>query len=308
MMAALGAAPLGPAAIPTGGASPVNLASARAYSDDAADAARKGAAVRRKKTREPLQRRALVERVGLEAGVGRRLRRTRELAELLLEHRRNRAAVDALEGEPPSDGEREEADVLTVCSFAAPVSLRALRDAQAAALLDCDRLEVPLGVVRGKLTPSLDPTAALQALSAIAQATSQRDKRAQPLQTTIDDAMAGLGLVTWRNFERLAGQLDALLTSLGLPPNHATETVTRRLLEQRAFRKQTLLGRERLRAEIEIDGSSHVLYLPASAAEQLPLVSSTTVVAIVELRPREDASESATESLLGHAVARVLGG
>lgn len=285
-----------------------NLKSARAYSDEAVDTARRGTLSRRRRDRVQLSRQALVEPIGLVSGVSRRMRRTPELSEIVLEYRRKRAPLEPGAEVASSEAGREEADVVTVCSFAAPSPLRALREAQELALYDEACLDAPIGVVRGKLTPSLDPLAALQALAAMAQAAAQRDKRVLPLSQAIEDTMAGLGPCTWRAFERFAAQLDGWLASLGSGAAYASEAIPRRLLEQRAFRRQSLLGEERLRADLEIEGSSYVAYLPVGAATKLPLVPSVQVVAIVELRPREDASESAAEALLLWAVTRVLVG
>jgi hypothetical protein len=238
-----------------------------------------------------------------EPGIGRRLRRSPDLAELLVAHRRQRAAQPSLPDDPPNELERESAEALTICSFAAAVSMRDLRDAQQRMLQDRERLEVPVGVVRGMLTPSLDPEAALRALGALAQPLVARDKRAQAVVAAAEE---NKGAASWRAFERLSAQLDVVFSGLGMPSGYATDLISRKLIEERAYRRRRLLAKPRIRADVEIEGGQHVVYLPESVCENLPLLRSFEVVAVVELRPREDAAEQASEALLCHAVARVL--
>ncbi len=67
-----------------------------------------------------------------------------------------------------------------------------------------------------------------------------------------------------------------------------------------------LFGETRIRADLTLGRATTPIYLPDSAASHLPMLPVFTIAALVELRPREDASEQSPTALLARAFGRVL--
>ena len=79
------------------------------------------------------------------------------------------------------------------------------------------------------------------------------------------------------------------------------------MLEERHFKRRTVLGELRIRAELATpSGETVPAYVPAAVASKLPMLPSFPVVLLGELRPREDAQESHAEALLVLALGRVV--
>jgi hypothetical protein len=52
--------------------------------------------------------------------------------------------------------------------------------------------------------------------------------------------------------------------------------------------------------------TSYPTYLAEEVSPKLPLLTGFAVLALVEVRPREDAAESQSEALLAHALGRLV--
>jgi hypothetical protein len=106
----------------------------------------------------------------------------------------------------------------------------------------------------------------------------------------------------------LARQIEVGSASLSLPPRYVASEVERALLEGRKYKRRTLLGAARVRADLLIgrDASPFPFYVLDSVAASLPLLPSCPVTALCEVRPREDVAETASEALFAVALGRVL--
>ncbi len=290
--------------------------SLRAASDAAAEKA--GGAVKgedRKTERDrfgsPLdtgsaQRRfALVDLLAHDAALPQRLRRAPAFAKVLAAAADRPAWVRPEEPhEERQQADRDRLDVLRVLSFTAPSDLPRVREIVEETFDDATALELPLVVVSGQLKPTHDEIALLRATVQAGQPLSSTNKQLQAaltvLQEAIDGGVAPPGEATaalLRQAEQAAGSLWSYLFA----------QVQRSVLEERQFKRRTVLGEARIRADLTTpSGETVPAYVPAAVASKLPMLPSFQVVVLGELRPREDAQETHAEAFLVWALGRVV--
>ncbi|MEZ4297354.1 MAG: DUF2169 domain-containing protein [Polyangiaceae bacterium] len=234
-----------------------------------------------------------------------RLRRTASLAKILAAQGERPAWVRPDEPkEERSRDDRDRMDVLRVLSFSPPCDLPRVRELVDDAFDDPTQLELPLVVVAGQLKPSPDDLATLRATVRAGQPLSLTNKPLQAalkvLEEAVDSGVAPPGEATQallRQAEQAAGTMWGYL--------HAQ--VQRIVLEERQFKKRTVLGEPRIRADLSTPAGETVpAYIPASVLAKLPMLAVFPVVVLGELRPREDAQESHAEAFLVGALGRVV--
>ncbi len=194
--------------------------------------------------------------------------------------------------------------MLRVLSFSAPCDLLRTRELIEEAFDDPDQLDLPLVVIAGTLKPTHDDLAVLRATVHAGQPLSLPNKPLQAalkvLEEAIEGGVAPPGEATsalMRQAEQAAGPLWSYLFS----------QVQRTVLEERQFKRRTVLGEARIRADFATpNGESVPAYIPATVASKLPMLLAFPAVVLAELRPREDAQESHAEALLVWALGRVV--
>jgi hypothetical protein len=247
-----------------------------------------------------------VDILDFDAKVPSRLRRSSVHAPLLAAPAAARAR-QGLDGTAESSAEeRSRADVLRVLSSGTPIGLDAISRCLDDLLDDPDDCELPLFLVEGEVTPSMDEVAALRAGVEHAKSVAGQNKRLLALLATAGEALARSAPPPVEAAVGLLQQIDSATSELGLPPRHLAKLVERTLREARSYKRRVLLGRARIRADITLGSTSLPLYLPDSVADVLPLLPTFRLGALVESRPREDASEACPTALLAYAVGRVL--
>ena len=252
-----------------------------------------------------VRRHAFVDLLAHDAALAPRLRRTPLFSKLLAAHAERPPWVrpDEPYVEKPRE-DRDRADVLRVLSFTAPCDLVRTRELVEEAFDDPEQLELPLVVIAGTLKPTHDDVAVLRATVHAGQPLSLTNKPLQTALKVIEEAIDGGGSPSseatsalLRQAEQAAGQLWGYLSS----------QVTRAVLEERHFKRRTVLGEVRIRAEIATpSGESIPAYIPATVATKLPMLSAFPSVVLADLRPREDAQEAHAEALLVWALGRVV--
>ncbi len=286
--------------------------SAKAASDAAADRDRASArrAVDDDRPESTAVRRVLVDLLSVAPDVPRRIRRTKWMAALLSDFVLPRPFRRPDEPEPERDKDREERgrfEVLRVLSCGQPLDSSTLGSALDRALEDPNDLEIPLFLVAGELRPTFDEVETLKAAVRVATPLSTSDKRLAATVAVANEAVSASNSPALETVNALYKQLEGALRELNLPNRYLSENVDRVLLESRAYRKRTVLGEPRIRAELTL-GPSAVwpTYLPEGVGTHLPMLPSFGVVALVEVRPREDAAESHAEALVVAALGRVV--
>lgn len=284
--------------------------SAKDASDAALRAERRDREAREKRAEssEPVvvRRRALVDLLAFDGALPRRLRRAKAFAEVLADFSPPR--VPRRPDEPESDRDREERgrlDVLRVLSCGVPVD--DLATAVERGLDDANDLELPLFLVGGELRPTFDEVEALRAAVAVAQPLAGSDKRVGAAVAVANDALASSNPIPRQTAVGLLRQVESATASLSLPPRYLAEQVEHALLVNRRYRKPTILGEGRVRADLVTSaGTTYPAYLSEAVSLRLPMLLSFPIVALVELHPREDAAETAADALLVTALARVV--
>lgn len=175
-------------------------------------------------------------------------------------------------------------------------------------LADVERMEMPLAVIEGELHFLYDETETLRLCVAVARPLATMDERLAETVRVCDEMLHS----SWPPRADIATTLierlenDAAL--LPVPTRYITQQVERAMLEERKFRRRTVFGSPHLRADLVLPRSdrSVVAYVDAAVGDKLPLLPSVTVLGIGELRPREDATEDASEAFLFLAIGRRL--
>jgi hypothetical protein len=313
---ALGPGAAGSAPPPPLGATIANLVSggtvqsAKAASDAAADRERQRRSLSDETASESTTtRRALVDLLSFAPDVPRRIRRTKWMTSLLTDFAPPRPFRRPDEPEPDRERDREERgrfEVLRVLSCGQPVDGSGLGAAIERALDDANDLEMPLFLVSGELKPTWDEVEMLKAAVRVAQPLATNDKRLTAAVTVANDAASASTPPSTETAAALSRQVESALRDLSLPPRYFAENVERILLEGRAYKKRTVLGELRIRCDLALGGTQWPTYLPEAVGAHLPMLPSFGVVALVEVRPREDASESHAEALVVTALGRVV--
>lgn len=255
-------------------------------------------------------RRVLVDLITVAPDVPKRIRRTKALSALLTDFVPPRPFRRPDEPEAEREKDREERgrfEVLRVLSCGQPLDSAGLSAALDRALEDPNDLEIPLFLVAGELKPTWDEVETLKAAVRVATPLSTNDKRLAATVAVANEAVSASGSPANETVHALYKQLEGALRELNLPSRYLAENVDRVLLEARAYKKRTVLGEPRIRAELALGPSSvWPTYLPEGVGPHLPMLASFGVVALVEVRPREDAAESHAEALVVMALGRVV--
>ena len=283
--------------------------SAKAMSDAAAKQEQKAQNAQDSAPREAIKpavrRLAVVNLLFFDAKIAPRLRSLKRFAEALAQPARTRSlpSVDAPRAEDP---DRDRTDILRVLSFARPAELGEIRRALPDSLDDFVDLDLPLVLVAGELRPSFDEVELLRATLSVVQPVAGTDKKTLAAVALAQEALAtGPRPETAQN---LARQIEQAAASLALPPRYVASNTERMLLEERKYKRRTLFGAPRVRAELTLPGAEAPLlvYLPDASATSLPLLPSFPMVALCEVRAREDLMEAQPDALIAMALGRVL--
>jgi hypothetical protein len=284
--------------------------SVRAASDAAAkkeasqERANRDASSRTEK--QPPRRHAVVDLLYFDAKIAPRLRTMPRFADVwTLPSKPRVQGVDA--ARTADEPDRDRMTVLRVLSCGRVAEASEIRGALAESLEDVTDFDLPLVLVAGELRPSFDEVETLRATVAAAQLVAKSDKKVVPALTIAQEALAGPAPRPDTALS-LTRQIEQAAASLSLPPRYIPAQVERVLLEERKFKRRTLLGSPRVRAEIAMPGSSEVflIYLPDAPSASLPLLPGWPALALCEVRPREDIAETLSEALVAVAFGRVL--
>lgn len=284
--------------------------SARAASDAAIPTEARGSALGSAPLAEltkRIERRAVVDLLAFDPGAPSRLRRSKAHAPLvaMTPPPRTHQKVDAPPAEQTPE-ERGRADVLRVLSCGVPLGPDALHASVDALLDDPYEVEIPLLLVEGEVKPTMDEVKTLRVAAELAKPLAGDNKRIHAILALANDTLTRAVAPIPESAAALFKQLEAAIHEQPLPSRHFADLVDRTLLESRSYKRRTLLGAPRIRAELTLGRVAFPIYLPEAAASQLPLLSTFPLTALVELRPREDASEPNATSLVAFALGRVL--
>ena len=254
--------------------------------------------------KSPVRRLAVVNLLFFEPKIAPRIRGIKRFAEALAQPVRTRPlpSVDAPKAEEP---DRDRTDILRVLSFARPADIGEIRRALADSLDDFVDLDLPLLLVAGELRPSFDEIEILRATAMAAQPVAGTDKKTLAAIALGQEAL-GSGPRPDTALS-LARQIEQASAALSLPPRYVASNAERMLLEDRKYKRRTLFGAPRVRAELTLPGAEAPLlvYLPDASATSLPLLPSFPVVALCEVRAREDLVEAQPDALIAMALGRV---
>jgi hypothetical protein len=256
-----------------------------------------------------VRRLAVIDLLAFDPKIAARLRALKRFAPVFAQPTRASAlqGVDAPRAEAP---DKDRADVLRVLSFGSPASASDVRNALADSLDDLVDLDPPFVLVAGELRPLFDEVETLRAAVAIAKPVAGGDKRLLSTLAIAEESLASPVPPRSDTALGLARQIEQASTSLSLPARYVASEVERVLLEGRKYKRRTLLGAPRVRAELVVgrEGAAFPLYVLDSVAASLPLLPSFGVTALCEVRPREDVAETQSEALFAVALGRVLHG
>lgn len=256
-----------------------------------------------------VRRLAVVDLLSFDPKIAARLRALKRFAPILAPALRTGSlqGVDAPRAEVP---DRDRADVLRVLSCGAPVSAAGVRSALADSLDDLVDLEPPFVLVAGELRPLFDEVETLRAAVAIARPVAGGDKRLLATLAIAEESLASPVPPRSDTALGLSRQIEQASVSLSLPARYVASEVERVLLEGRKYKRRTLLGAARVRADLIVgrEGSVFPLYVLDAVASSLPLLPAYPVTALCEVRPREDVAEAQSEALFAVALGRVLHG
>lgn len=254
-----------------------------------------------------MTRRAIVDLLAFDASVPSRLRRSKTHAPLLVSDLAPRTAkkLDDPAGEQGAE-DRARIDVLRILSCGTPLGTEEIHAAFDALLDDPHDFEIPLFLVEGEVKPTMDEVETLRVAADLAKPLAGNNKRVNAALSAANDALSRSAPPVSEAAATLYKQLEASTGDLSLPSRHLADQVDRTLREARSFKKRTLLGAPRIRADLMLGKGTLPIYLPDSAASQLPLLPVFPLAALVEFRPREDASEANPAALVAFAFGRVL--
>ncbi|MEO5727987.1 MAG: hypothetical protein ABI134_10280, partial [Byssovorax sp.] len=256
-----------------------------------------------------VRRLAVVDLLSFDPKIAARLRALKRFAPILAPALRTGSlqGVDAPRAEVP---DRDRADVLRVLSCGPPVSAADVRSALADSLDDLVDLEPPFVLVAGELRPLFDEVETLRAAVAIARPVAGGDKKLLATLAIAEESLASPVPPRSDTALGLSRQIEQASVSLSLPARYVASEVERVLLEGRKYKRRTLLGAARVRADLIVgrEGAVFPLYVLDAVASSLPLLPAYPVTALCEVRPREDVAEAQGEALFAVALGRVLHG
>jgi hypothetical protein len=252
------------------------------------------------------ERQAVVSLLCLDEKIVPRVRRSKRFAAALSPNARPRraASVDApVAGEAPDD----RRDVLRLLSYGKAAEVGEIRGALGDSLDDGEDLDPPILLVAGELRPTFDETEVLRAIVAVVQPVAGADKK---ILASLAVAQAALGSPNVLRPETSLGivkQIEQSAASLPLPAGFVMAEVERVLVEGRKYKRRTLLGAARVRADLTLrTGETMPIYVPETVSSSLPMLPSFPIVALCEVTPREDLAEAQDEALVAVALGRVL--
>lgn len=285
------------AAEPPSAVRPASAMSARAVSDLAAEKEQARAAAAPARASTGASRRNLVDLLHVASGLLARLDKERALLE-----------AAGLAARRSQEGDVERQRVLRVLSCAQPADGPTLRSTIDAALADPDRLELPLVLVEGEVRPVYDDNETLRLTIAAAQPFATMDKRLAESIKIGQDMLSATLPPQRESMLAMARQIEQGVPASALPSKYLAQQVQRALLEQRAYKKRSVFGSQHVRVDLLLARSDKPLaaYVDAAVAEKLPLLPSLSVLALGELRPREDAGEPNPEAFAILALGRKL--
>ncbi len=282
---------------------------AAAGRDAAKDGARDAASPfgPRDAARGAIRRLAVIDLLAFDPKIAARLRAVKRFATILAQPSRT-GALQGVDAPRAEVGDKDRADVLRVLSFGTPVSASDARGALLDSLEDLVDLDPPFVLVSGELRPLFDEVETLRAAVAIVRPVAGGDKRLLATLAIADECLASPVPPRSDTALGLARQIEVGSASLSLPPRYVASEVERALLEGRKYKRRTLLGAVRVRADLLIgrDPSPFPFYVLDSVAASLPLLPSCQITALCEVRPREDVAETQSEALFAVALGRVL--
>jgi hypothetical protein len=281
------------------------VASAKAASD-AAIAAIGPASNAPRTIKRNVMRRALVDLLWFDPKLPKRLRRESRFAAVLKELGANRRALDAIGVSDRTQEEADAVDVNRVLSACPPAPLHAVRSDLDDALADIHSFDVPLFVIAGILRPTFDVVQTLKLLVSIAQPFTGTDKRVAAAVQFAEGSLASPIPPGGKSLQRIVQQVEQALAGLSLPLGYVNETVERALIDERKYAYRTVYGQRRIRCDFDFDGVSIPIYCPEDVAMKFPLLTAFPIMALAEMRPREDVAEAHSEALLVWAIARTV--
>lgn len=218
---------------------------------------------------------------------------------------------------PEGDGEsgraekpKHEARVLL--RHAAETDVDALQLEADHALTDGDG-SAPLAVVAGEMELLFESVSMLRAAIALAGAHAAASKRLKDAIDSANETLAAPGVeratvVLDRAFARLREAFSQEVRPS--PANYLEANIESMVLDERAFRRRTLLGGKHVVTLLHPlgarPGTTVPLYLPEDAEPSLPLFARLQVRALVEAHPRVDQGEASTLALRALALGRVV--
>jgi hypothetical protein len=258
---------------------------------------------------QPLRRLAVVDLLAFDADLAPRLRAAKRFAGIWAHAPRPRALHGVDDPRAASSPDRDRADVLRVLSCGRPAEAGEIRRALAESLDDdLLDLEPPVLLVAGELRPTFDELETLRASVSVAQPVAGGDKKLLAAIAIAQEALAAPLGPRPDAALGLSRQIEQASASLSLPARYVASEVERLLLDGRKYRRRTLLGAGRVRADLTLPsgGEPLIVYLPETVVTSLPMLLSYPVVALCEVRPREDLLETQAEALFASALGRVL--
>jgi hypothetical protein len=204
----------------------------------------------------------------------------------------------------------ERADALRVLLKVKPLDGDGIVASMASSIDEDSAFTPPLVVVSGDLHFPFDDTEILKAYVAGATPFLGPDKKLREIVDTASEVLrspwpGSRGLV-----ESLASRLKEAFAQANraLPPAYLETSAEQVLLEQRRYQKRTILGQDRIRGLLTLQGGGAPVptYLPDSLTKQLPMFQRFRAVITAEAYGQQDQYESHAVALVGLALARVL--
>jgi hypothetical protein len=208
---------------------------------------------------------------------------------------------------------QDRAQVHAILDRGAAIDAEAVRGALEAAFQKRGRFAPPIALVDGELEPLFDELETLKAMVSAAAPIAAGD---EALKTAIASAREYLGLPDLVSAPAVASGLSARIREAfahgkrSLPADHLDVQVERALLERRCYQKRKIFGGPHLRALLHPfppgEGSPMVAYLPAAAADELPMYPRFPARMLAELHVTVDVQEARPEALRVVALGRVV--
>jgi hypothetical protein len=211
----------------------------------------------------------------------------------------------------PEDEIAERREIAAILSKGRTHGGGGVDEAIAAAVDDDATFVPPLVLVEGELELLFEPLEILKATLLAASPFTESDKRLKDTVDSVNKYMQAPWLPTAEGLiKNLIAELVKASTERGpgLPPLAIEAGAERILLEQRRYRKRTVLGQAWLVALMALDEGSQPMpvYLPESLGAELPMFRRLHVRLIAEVHAQLDQYEAHPNALRAVALGRVL--